>query len=79
MRLYFQLYLNKKELESEEILFFLKECVLSDLQQHTITRQVSNLVNGNSSGVRMLIKSDEYFEYLKGGKSWNCSLGCIVT
>lgn len=73
MRLYYQLYLNKKNLECEEFLFFLKECIIPDFDHRTITKQVNCLINDNAKENRLLIKSDEYWQYLKGGQTWNCS------
>jgi hypothetical protein len=38
LRLYYQLFLNKKNLEAEEFMFILKECIIPDFDHRTVTK-----------------------------------------
>jgi hypothetical protein len=69
MRLYFEIYLNQKDLEPEEFIFFLKECILTDFDNRNIAKQVSCFMNKNIKDNRLIYKHDEFFKYLVGGKS----------
>ncbi len=69
MRLYFEIYLNQKDLEPEEFIFFLKECILTDFDNRNIAKQVSCFMNKNTKDNRLIYKHDEFFKYLVGGKS----------
>ena len=60
LRIYFELFLNKKKIEVEDIMFVLKECIIPEFHIGLVNKMLEYKQNDIVKD-RLLLKSNEYW------------------